>query len=460
MPGMTAAEAVDMSFKLKKIDALDNTDPRDIRLSRDGKKIIYSDSRKVYKMNSDGSRPPEVVLDLDAISSSEGVSFSNGFITSVSHDGSKATIGASSGYGGVGYILDTVTGKLSKTRACVVSDHPDPPCLNTGGGILSGDGKYLFFASNSAWDCTWVVDEARGWSGWECALPYGTTRLWRVPADALSSPLSPMYWGEHNDFLDVQANYHGNTVLLNKSYIIESANPVTREKIIGHGVSDAFLSDDGDWVAVKEFNVEIINTVFRKITGVKLSIHGLYGITSDGAWILVRTPEEGPGYYLFLKRDGTKKVYITPTQLDGPMRFFEPMSLSSDGDAVLLRQTTTGDSNFYWMAFKGHIAVNATDDKSDAAPGDGVCDVDLKKSGEQCSLRAAIEEANKSKDAGSATIAFDIPITDPGYSAVKDTFTIRPKKPLPGIRKSLIIEPTHKLKNNKSILKNPTKSMS
>src|SRR5262245_14668351 len=38
--------------------------------------------------------------------------------------------------------------------------------------------------------------------------------------------------------------------------------------------------------------------------------------------------------------------------------------------------------------------VNTTNDGVDTSPGDGLCDTDINTPGEQCSLRAAIMEAN------------------------------------------------------------------
>src|SRR3989304_4654243 len=51
------------------------------------------------------------------------------------------------------------------------------------------------------------------------------------------------------------------------------------------------------------------------------------------------------------------------------------------------------------------LEVNVTGDEPDAALTDGVCDVDLSTDGNQCTLRAAIQEANKRE--GEDTITFD-----------------------------------------------------
>ena len=57
--------------------------------------------------------------------------------------------------------------------------------------------------------------------------------------------------------------------------------------------------------------------------------------------------------------------------------------------AVLLAAVPTRAATF---------AVNATDDRVDADPSDGACDADLANLGEQCTLRAAIQQANANPD--------------------------------------------------------------
>jgi len=44
------------------------------------------------------------------------------------------------------------------------------------------------------------------------------------------------------------------------------------------------------------------------------------------------------------------------------------------------------------------FTVNATDDRIDADPSDGACDADLATAGEQCTLRAALQQANVNAD--------------------------------------------------------------
>ena len=73
------------------------------------------------------------------------------------------------------------------------------------------------------------------------------------------------------------------------------------------------------------------------------------------------------------------------------------------------------------------VVVNESSDLSDNNPGDGQCDTLVNTPGNQCGLRAAIEELNA---LGAQTLAhritFDIPSPEP--------HTIKPEAPLPEIR--------------------------
>ncbi|MGH2974688.1 MAG: hypothetical protein ACRDLL_07465, partial [Solirubrobacterales bacterium] len=53
------------------------------------------------------------------------------------------------------------------------------------------------------------------------------------------------------------------------------------------------------------------------------------------------------------------------------------------------------------------FTVTLTSDEPDATLGDGICDIDLATPGQQCTLRAALQQADDASDAN--TIAFDIP---------------------------------------------------
>jgi parallel beta-helix repeat protein len=95
------------------------------------------------------------------------------------------------------------------------------------------------------------------------------------------------------------------------------------------------------------------------------------------------------------------------------------------------------------------FTVNATTDGSlgppvapaiDADLFDGVCDYDLSSPGLQCSLRAAIEQANYSLETD--TIGFNIPALDPGCDATTDVCVIHPLAALPVIGLPVVIDGT------------------
>ncbi len=80
----------------------------------------------------------------------------------------------------------------------------------------------------------------------------------------------------------------------------------------------------------------------------------------------------------------------------------------------------------HWPGATGPIVVNSTGDGADTAPGDGYCTTGGTNSAgdPECTLRAAIEEANAL--AGSDNIDFAVPISDPGYSVANNYWTIAP----------------------------------
>src|SRR6476659_9272892 len=79
--------------------------------------------------------------------------------------------------------------------------------------------------------------------------------------------------------------------------------------------------------------------------------------------------------------------------------------------------------------------VNTTNDGVDVAPGDGLCDTDINTPGEQCSLRAAIIEANASP--GDDAIRFELPPSDPGCHMISNQCVIRFSNALPDISSNI-----------------------
>lgn len=92
----------------------------------------------------------------------------------------------------------------------------------------------------------------------------------------------------------------------------------------------------------------------------------------------------------------------------------------------------------YWVDYANQdlyplvfdLLVNRTGDEEDANPDDGKCDVDLNTAGDQCSLRAAIAEANRR--VGENRISFSIPGTG--------VPVIAPAAPLPDVTEPVFID--------------------
>jgi hypothetical protein len=92
------------------------------------------------------------------------------------------------------------------------------------------------------------------------------------------------------------------------------------------------------------------------------------------------------------------------------------------------------------------FTVNTSGDENDLdfpdgafdGTSDGACDVDGAASGNQCTLRAAIQQANVTT--GADTITFDIPAGDPGCDSGSGVCTISPTTNLPEIADTVTID--------------------
>ena len=85
------------------------------------------------------------------------------------------------------------------------------------------------------------------------------------------------------------------------------------------------------------------------------------------------------------------------------------------------------------------FVVNSTGDASDAAPGNGACSTGGTNSqgASECTLRAALEEANAFT--GADTVNFNMPVTEPGYSAAPLSYTTQPALALPTVSTVVVI---------------------
>ena len=125
------------------------------------------------------------------------------------------------------------------------------------------------------------------------------------------------------------------------------------------------------------------------------------------------------------------------------------VSFSGTGEHVSLTATVDGGAGAYGATSEfsptvstapspGIVVVNSTGDSSDTNPGDGVCDTGATNSAgaTECTLRAAIEEANAR--AGLDTVEFAIPTTETGHDA--GVWTISPTAGYDNISDAIVID--------------------
>ncbi|MGI9600443.1 MAG: PKD domain-containing protein, partial [Acidimicrobiales bacterium] len=160
---------------------------------------------------------------------------------------------------------------------------------------------------------------------------------------------------------------------------------------------------------------------FDGSTGTLLGVFATTGLANAGGITF------GADGALWVSDEGGDNIrrYDGTTGADLGVRISEP-PLAGPMDLVFLPA--------HQVAVLPGIEVNSTGDSTDAAPGDGACDTGGLNSAAdtECTLRAAIEEANAL--AGSNTIVFDLPTTEGGYvTGPPAHWTIRPASALPAV---------------------------
>jgi len=120
----------------------------------------------------------------------------------------------------------------------------------------------------------------------------------------------------------------------------------------------------------------------------------------DGQMLRLQFPS--PGRAIALRKMGGNGVDHRPKLVDADGRVVLSAGGADDRRLYLLRGEPPSDRCL------PPVFVNTTDDGDDAAPGDGRCDTGGSSTGEaECTLRAAIQEANASDDV--PFIGFDVP---------------------------------------------------
>jgi|GEM_PF-2178275 len=116
---------------------------------------------------------------------------------------------------------------------------------------------------------------------------------------------------------------------------------------------------------------------------------------------------------------------LASTFFNSPGYDGRPSTLSEDASVVVAVSFTDGSRGLIrYSSLAGGLVVNSTGDGSDIDPGNGFCSTGGDVNGEaECTLRAAIEEANASSERGN--ILFDIPGDAP--------YAITVSSPLPAI---------------------------
>jgi CSLREA domain-containing protein len=109
-------------------------------------------------------------------------------------------------------------------------------------------------------------------------------------------------------------------------------------------------------------------------------------------------------------------------------------------EAIAAPFGSTSEFSLAYTASDGVFTVNSTGDAGDTNVGDGVCYTGGSNSetNAECTLRAAIEEANFGASAD--TIDFNMPATEPGHSG--GIWTITPTSPYNDIRQTVSIDAT------------------
>ena len=115
---------------------------------------------------------------------------------------------------------------------------------------------------------------------------------------------------------------------------------------------------------------------------------------------------------------------------------------SANWSVRMSETVTVANRPLLTIEYESAFVVNSTGDASDVSPGDGVCDTGGVNSqgAAECTLRAAIEEANFAANADD--IQFNMPTTEPGYSAVPLSWTIAPLATYDDIVATLSIDAT------------------
>ncbi|HYE95783.1 MAG TPA: right-handed parallel beta-helix repeat-containing protein [Rubricoccaceae bacterium] len=137
-------------------------------------------------------------------------------------------------------------------------------------------------------------------------------------------------------------------------------------------------------------------------------------VSADGSVIVGFCYAPGPGgAVVWTEAEGVRSVraILEAAGIDLTGWYLEEaFGVSDDGTVIVGHGTSPAGEPEAWRAVIGGapagLVVNVVDDDPDGDAADGRCDADEGESGDQCTLRAAIEEAVRR---GGGTITFDVP---------------------------------------------------
>jgi len=314
----------------------------DVRISGNGKKVAY-----VVKSGV-GSEQGDLYV-ADIASGASQLVAQNVHLADISYDGSKVLYWEEISYGNYRLYVSGVD-----ITPCV----SDPRigydvCLTPERGVMgiTGDGKFVFYATPAPWECT-PVKKHYGWD-WNCAIRDERPRIWRLPADGGEPELwvGPILEENIVHGWPVRADYRGDRIAFVVHYYPAPDYYLRSDVYVGLGgnvqtllatdtswCSPCAFSADGQWLAVDCENLGSARDidVFRSDGSRRMSVEiegtVLYNdsldIGEDG-WRILTDNHSDNGLWL-VNRDGTDP-YRIPAHTSGD---WGHASFSDDGQAV------------------------------------------------------------------------------------------------------------------------------
>jgi hypothetical protein len=208
---------------------------------------------------------------------------------------------------------------------------------------------------------------------------------------------------------------------------------------LGQGMATA-VSPDGT-VVVGHLLSGGSQTAFRwtQGTGIEMLGQGVaIDVTRDGS-VVIGNSNASPGVW----SEGTFtpiRDYLQDNGVDvGEWQILTVRLISQDGNVLSgIGLNPSGESEVWRAALIPCLVVTHDTDEADADAGDAVCDIDTVEEGDQCTLRAAIEESNAL--GGRQCVHFDV--RDAQGQPLSGLPVIRPTSPLPTVTDSLTVDGT------------------